>query len=153
MNQSKSTKLPGSSGTSLEELQFLQQFQKSKEMTAPKQPPQFQQATIASQKSTDIQQLINDLNNPSNLKDLYRNPNETTAEKIKSIIKQKINEYILFIIVFTLLSQTFFKDTVCKYIPQIKDTNENGDTTILGILLHGLIILIVFEITKFFLNA
>lgn len=157
MNQTQNQS--NTNGTTLNELQFLQELQKAKEFSSSPQAQVLSEPNTPNipkinnnQNNPNIQQLINEINNQSSLQNLYKNPNQTTIDKIKLVIKQKLNEYILFIIVYTLLAQSFFKDALCKYIPQIGQTNDKGDTTVLGVILHGFIVLVVFEITKFFLN-
>jgi len=131
------------------------------------------QYSIASIKtSTDIRQLVNEINNDiknknNDKKDLdiisKKQETDTTTltdtdnEKPKKIKKKNNNKYsiiedsiydgILLLIIFILMSQHFVKNFIGNYI-NIINVNQEGVVPMLGVVTYGFIFVVVFLSVK-----
>jgi hypothetical protein len=65
-------------------------------------------------------------------------------------IPETLQEPLLLLLVFILLSQTVVKDTVGKYIKQI-NPDTDGKVSFVGILIYGVIFVVVFMLAKRFI--
>jgi cation transport ATPase len=127
--------------------------------------------------STDLREMINDINNNIKNKDIQNETNNKEKEKNESKSKEEIDEiqikkmkkknkknkskqteyedyiydFILLFIIFMLMSQQFVKNFIGTYIKAI-NINEQGVVPILGVAIYGLIFVSLFISSKIFIN-
>ncbi|CAH6421500.1 Hypothetical protein KVN_LOCUS313 [uncultured virus] len=101
----------------------------------------------------DIESLAKDISANMPHENFYGNENQ--EDNIKKQIKQNymsmipnvIKEPIILIIIYVILSQSFVKNGIGKYIKQI-NPDENGNISLIGIIIYGTILAVLFMFAK-----
>ena len=102
----------------------------------------------------DIENLANDIsNNLSSVTNVSENFEEDKGYKFKFLsgIPKFLIDPILIVILFVILSQTFIRNTLSKYIKQLVPSKETGYVGMTGIIIYGIILAVVYSLTKKFL--
>jgi len=119
------------------------------------------------QQSQNIEELARDINNDLSsdtfVENISENDEEIMLADIKNENKSKnllpnllpgvpmlVQDSILILIIYIILSQPLIKNTIGNYIKQIQP-RTNGEVSQMGIIIYGIILVLLYALTKKFL--
>ena len=81
----------------------------------------------------------------------FKKNKKTKKNKSKSSDKMYdfIKEPIIIIVLYIVLSQDMIRNAISTYIPQINPSEETGNVTLLGVVIYGTILAVLYMIIKY----
>lgn len=78
-----------------------------------------------------------------------KNKKKKNKKKISDEMYDYIKEPLIIIILYVVLSQDMIKNAIALYVPQINPSEESGTVSLLGVVIYGSLLAILYAIIKF----